>query len=106
MTPKNDPRIPVRIGSLRNAGPGEALLVQGGRGTPADIPLVRFELTPTAPAHPLGCPCCRSSGPVAAALARLFLGRMRGELVPFDRVLVVPATPAGAQAVQAALTDD
>jgi hypothetical protein len=43
---------------------------------------------------------------VATALARLFLGRMRGELVPFDRVLAVPATPAGAQAVQAALTDD
>ena len=102
MNPLSDERIPVRFGA---AGPEDAALIEGNTGVPPDQPLARFRLTPGRLGHPFGCACCVPRGPVAEALGRLFLARVRGE-VRWFRAVAVLASPAGEAAVRAALAED
>ena len=113
----SDARIRVRFGAAEDAGPEDALLIEGDAppagiaprdgDAPADRPaIVRFALPVRVPTHPLGCICCAPRGPVAEALGRLFLARARGELPWFRCVVAVTRSASGADAVRAALTGD
>jgi hypothetical protein len=53
--------------------------------------------------HPIACACCVGRLPAAQAMDQLFMGRVRGSIPWFDR-LVVDKT--GESAVRAALADD
>lgn len=100
-----DERIPVRFGTVRDAGPEEALLLEGD--LPADRGAVaRFALSRRIAAHAPGCACCAPRRPVAIALGALFLARARGELPWFRSVVAVTQTAAGVDAVRAALAED
>jgi hypothetical protein len=101
----------VRIGRLAEARLGDALLIEGDSGVvPPGLPAERFRLAAPvfgkAGPHRIGCACCTPRGPVADALARLFLARVRGEVGLFGAVLAVPAGAAGAAAIRAVLDTD
>lgn len=105
MSGREDARIGVRFAAAGEAGPDEALLIQGD--APADRPAVaRFVLPARVAAHPPGCACCAPRGPVATALGQLFLARARGEMPWFRSVVAVTRDAAGADAVRAALAAD
>ena len=105
MIGSEDARIGVRFGAAEDAGPEDALLIEGD--APADRPAAaRFTVPIRVPTHPIGCICCAPRGPVAEALGRLFLARARGELPWFRSVIAVTHSAAGAAAVRAALTGD
>lgn len=87
---QHDGRVPVWTGDAGAAGPGDVVQPWSGEG---------------APAHAPGCICCRPRGALAAALARLFLARARGEIPFFSRV-VVACTPEHDAALAAALAAD
>jgi|HubBroStandDraft_4_1064222.scaffolds.fasta_scaffold700081_2 hypothetical protein len=117
MMDAGDARVEVRFGAAEDAGPEDALLIEGDApaagiaprdgDAPADRPVVaRFMLPVRAPTHPLGCICCAPRGPVAEALSRLFLARARGEVPWFRSVVAVTRSVAGADAVRAALAAD
>jgi hypothetical protein len=117
MMDAGDGRIGVRFGAVEDAGPEDALLIEGEApaadiaprdgDAPADRPIVaRFTLPVRVPTHPLGCLCCAPRGPVAEALGRLFLARARGESPWFRSVVAVTHSAAGADAVRAALAGD
>jgi len=103
-------RVPVRIGAMAEAGPDDALLVEGDGPAPDGVPVERFRVRafvfgPAGP-HRIGCACCTPRVPVADALARLFLARARGDSGFFRSVLAVPLGAAGAAAIRAALDSD
>jgi hypothetical protein len=105
MMDADDARIGVRFGTASNAGPDEALLIEGD--APTDRPATaRFVMPARISTHPRGCACCTPRGPVADALGRLFLARTRGEVPWFRTVVAVTRDDAGADAVRAALTSD
>jgi hypothetical protein len=105
MMDADDGRIGVRFGAASDAGPDEALLIEGF--VVADrASVARFTLTAGFATHPLGCACCAPRGPVAEALGRLFLARARGEVPWFRGVVAVTRSEAGAGAVRAALLAD
>ncbi len=106
-----DGRVRVRFGAAGDAGPEEALLIEGtgageGAGRADRAAVARFAAASRIATHPLGCACCAPRGPVAEALGRLFLARARGELPWFRSVVAVTRTEAGAEAVRAALVGD
>ncbi len=85
-----DMRVPVVAGDATLAGPGD---------------VVQPALPEGATRHSIGCTCCQPRPPLAAALARLFLARARGETGYFTRV-IVPCPPEREAALAAALTAD
>ena len=99
-----DSRIPVRFGVMDDGVPGVALLIEGDAPAPAGAPCAHFRPRPFT--HPAGCACCASRDPVAEALARLFLARVRGRTAPFQAVVAVTRSEAGRRAVRAALGSD
>jgi hypothetical protein len=105
MTLFMDARVPVRFAAPDQVGADDALLIEGGAPAPSGHAVARFVL-PEAPTHPIGCACCLPRGPVAEALTRLFLTRVRGEVGFFRAVLALPASEAGEAAIRAALADD
>jgi hypothetical protein len=105
MVDVDDGRIGVRFGAASDAGPDDALLIEGDAA--ADRPLaVRFILPLRIATHPRGCACCAPRGPVAEALGRLFLARARGEVQWFRGVVAVTRSEVGADAIRAALAGD
>ncbi len=103
MTLFLDARLPVRFGTPDQAGPERALLIEGDAPAPPGVPFARFVLAPGI--HPASCACCAPRGPVAEALARLFLDRARGG-APFREVIALVRGPTGEEAVRAAVTAD
>jgi hypothetical protein len=102
-----DARTPVRLlESAADAPPGAVVLAEDGALLPASPARVERYATPVATAHPIGCACCQPRNPVAIALDRLFLARMRGTTPWFKEVLALAATEAGRAAVRAALAED
>ena len=97
-----DARIPLRFAGAEQAGPVAAWLIQGDAPAPPRAPVVHFALPDRLPGHPVGCACCTPRGPVAEALSRLFLARVRGEVAFFRQVIAVPADAAGRDAILAA----
>ena len=103
MKPFLDARIPLVFGQQEEAGPTDALLLEG-EGEPARG---RDFFQPDQPtAHPVDCTCCTPRTGAAMALARLILARGRGTGIFFTRVIVVARTPGGRAAVLAALDND
>ena len=105
MSAPPDPRLPLRFGPAASAGARTALLIEGDAPAPSGAPFARFVLPAMAKPHPVGCACCVPRGPVAAALASLFLSRARGGPW-FTEVLAVPRGPAGEAAIRAAVAED
>jgi hypothetical protein len=87
MIDPQDIRVPVVAGDPALAGPLDAVQPWPGR---------------SAAAHAPGCACC---APLAQALSRLFLARVRAEIPFFTRV-IVPCLPADEPALAAALAAD
>lgn len=101
-----DARIPVRHGTLSEAGPEDALVIEGDAAAPTDRPAVRFPTPDAAGPHPATCFCCAGRSAAATALGTLFLRRARGETAAFRRVIVVTTTAVGRAAIDAALNTD
>jgi hypothetical protein len=108
-----DGRIPVLVvadeAAMRAslaARPGAALLA----ASPAAIPppgavaVAGFGADP-AP-HPVACTCCTGRTPLAQALDRLFLARVKGQAKWFDRVVALLPEDASRQAMADALRED
>jgi len=99
-----DARVPVLFGATEEAGPDDALLVEGVPGENLGGRAAGFELAPSE--HGAGCSCCTPRNPAAVALNRLFQARAKGEAPFFRRVLAVTQTPEAALAVWAAVRSD
>ncbi len=100
-----DARVKLRIGTADMAGADDALLIEGDGAAPDGNVHGRF-VVPAAAAHTAGCACCLPRGPVAEALTRLFLQRVRGDVKFFSGVVAVPRSVAGEAAIRAALQED
>ncbi len=99
-------RVPVRFGSVSDAGDGSALLIEGDTPAPDGMAVERFSGAAAPGPHPSGCPCCAARSPAAVALSGLFLARARGEVELFRIVVAVCRTPEAEAAVRAALDAD
>lgn len=103
-----DARIPVRFGRVEDAGPEDALLVEGEgvpEGAPAPVP-DRAVAWFRPGVHAPGCACCAPRGAAAEALTRLFLDRVRGKVPPFRAVVAAVSGAEGEAAVRAAVAGD
>jgi hypothetical protein len=106
-----DARIPLTLladaGALAAAlaeGPPAAVLLEAGAAAPSGaVAEARFDATLP---HAVACACCQGRGPVAEALDRLFLARVRGQVPWFQRVLALAEIPPGQALVAAALVAD
>lgn len=101
-----DARVPVVFGAIGDAGPEDALLVEGDATIPEGRVAVRLMPEPTAAQavrHEVGCVCCVPRSAAGSALAGLFLARGRGDVAFFRRVMAVTADPA---AILAAIEGD
>lgn len=98
-----DARVPVRTGRVEEAGTEVALLIEGGVAVPAGVAVARIAAIPAQ--HAPGCACCVPRGPIAEALARLFIARARGE-VPFFREVVAVLDDTSLAGLHQALETD
>ena len=98
-----DARIPVHLLMPgETPAPGMALLAEAPTETSAPA-MALFSLTG---AHVPACACCGARGPVAEALDRLFLGRVRGELPWFTAIAALPLSADSAEAIRRTLRED
>jgi hypothetical protein len=97
-----DARVPVVFGGIGDAGPQDALLIEGDAPAPEGRVVVRL-MAEATPAHVAGCVCCVPRSAAGAALAGLFLARGRGDVAFFRRVLAVTSDRA---AILAAIEND
>ena len=81
-----DARVPVVFGEISDAGPDDALLIDGDAEAPEGRVVVRLGNEPT---HVQGCVCCVPRSAAGSALAGLFLARGRGTVTFFRRVVAV-----------------
>ncbi len=95
-----DARVPVVFGRIEEAGPDDALLIDGTAEAPSDRVVVRLQEVPT---HAGGCVCCVPRSAAGSALAGLFLARGRGSVTYFRRVVAVTSDP---DAVMQAIEND
>ena len=102
MVESRDDRVSVRFGTPEA---DEAVLAEGSDFVGPGRPVERFRLSPGLIGHAPACACCVPRGPVADALARLFLARARGEVAWFRSVAVL-AKAGGEAAVRAAVAED
>ena len=99
-----DARVPVRFGTVADAGEGDALLIEGDAPVPSAIAAARFDAAPSG--HPAGCTCCAPRGPAAMALSGLFQARAKGEVAFFHRVVAVAVSADGGASITGALRED
>lgn len=97
-----DARIPIVFGSLEQAGPEDALLIDGDAPAPEGRVVARLSGS-DAPIHAPGCLCCVPRSQAGSALASLFLARGRGDVAFFRRVVAVTEDRT---AILSALQDD
>jgi hypothetical protein len=86
-----DARIPLVFGRVEDAGPDDAVLIEGDAPVAVEGAVVRIAPSTAIADHAPGCACCLPRPPVAAALGGLFLARARGEVTFFRRVVAVVA---------------
>ena len=106
-----DARIPLSplpdmtaLQQALQAGPPAALLLpEGHPSLGGAVATARFQ--PFA-SHAVACACCGGRSPVAQALDRLFLARMKGDAPWFDRVVALCPAEDSRAALTAALRDD
>jgi len=98
-----DARIPIHLlKPSETPAPGMALLAEAPTAASAPA-MALFSLTG---AHVPGCTCCGVRGPVAEALDRLFLGRVRGEFPWFTAIAALPQSANSAEAIRRTLRED
>jgi hypothetical protein len=98
-----DARIPVHLLTPgETPATGMALLAEAPSA--ASAPAMAFFTL--SGAHVPACACCGVRGPVAEALDRLFLGRVRGELPWFTAISALPQSAEAAEAIRRTLRDD
>ena len=98
-----DARIPVHLLTPgETPKPGMAVLAEAPSAASAPA-MALFSLTGT---HVPGCACCGARGPVAEALDRLFLGRVRGTLPWFTAIAALPHSAEASDAIRRTLRDD
>ncbi len=97
-----DARVPVVFGAIGDAGPDDALLIEGDAPAPDGRVVVRL-MEQSLPSHAIGCACCVPRSAAGSALAGLFLSRGRGDVAFFRRVVAVTEDRA---AVMAAIDGD
>ena len=98
-----DARIPVHL-LPPGESPAPSMAVLAEAPTAASAPAMAIFSMESA--HVPGCACCGARGPVAEALDRLFLGRVRGTLPWFTAIAALPHSSAGAEAIRQALSQD
>lgn len=98
-----DARIPIHLLKPgETPAPGVALLAEA----PAEVSATAMALFSLTGAHVPACACCGVRGPVAEALDRLFLGRVRGEFPWFTAIAALPSSANGAEAIRRTLRED
>jgi len=98
-----DARIPVHLLTPgETPAPGMALLAEA----PTEASAPAMALFSLNGAHVPGCACCGVRGPVAEALDRLFLGRVRGEFPWFTAIAALPQSSEATEAIRQTLRDD
>ena len=98
-----DARIPVHILTPgETPAPGMAALAEA----PTDVSTHAIAIFTLEGAHAPACACCGARGPVAEALDRLFLGRVRGEFPWFTAIAALPRSADGAEAIRRTLRED
>jgi hypothetical protein len=98
-----DARIPVHILTPgETPAAGMALLAEA----PAEVSATASAVFTLEGAHMPACACCGVRGPVAEALDRLFLGRVRGEFPWFTAIAALPRGADGAEAIRRTLRED
>jgi hypothetical protein len=98
-----DARIPIHLLKRgETPAPGMALLAEA----PTEASAPATALFSLNGAHVPACACCGVRGPVAEALDRLFLGRVRGEFPWFTAIAALPQSPEAAEAIRQTLRDD
>lgn len=97
-----DARVPVVFASMAEAGPEDALLIEGDTPAPDGRVVARL-LADAQPQHLAGCVCCVPRSAAGSALAGLFLSRGRGEVAFFRRVVAITTDP---EAIRAAVEND
>ncbi|HQT46880.1 MAG TPA: hypothetical protein PLY97_06615 [Acidocella sp.] len=85
------------------AEPGDAFLTEGPFEAPNGAYAQRFTLPKSS--HQIGCACCAPRGPASQALAAMFRARATG-VAPYFKSVTILASPAGEDAVRAALEGD
>ena len=101
-----DARLPLRFGTLADAGDGDAVLLSHGAPAPPGLPAAWLKgKVDTAAGHSARCACCTPRNAAALALSLLFLRRGRGEVEAFRTVLAAVGE-ADADLVRAALQSD
>lgn len=95
---------PAALAAALAQGPAAAMLVEAGLAAPAGA-AAAARFVASLP-HAVACACCQGRGPVAEALDRLFLARIRGQCPWFERVLALAETPAAADLIATTLRDD
>ncbi len=98
-----DARLPLRFGAESDAGPEDALLLEGEGAAARGLAWFR---PPAERPHPIDCSCCVARTEAGRALSGLLLARGRGDGLFFRRVVAVIETAAGRQAVLQALAAD
>ncbi len=88
-----DARVPVVFGHIDDAGPDDALLIEGDAPAPDAHVVVRL-MADAQPSHLAGCVCCVPRSAAGSALAGLFLARGRGDVRYFKRVVAITDNPA------------
>ena len=98
-----DARIPIHLLKPgETPAPGMALLAEA----PAEVSATAMALFSLTGAHVPACACCGVRGPVAEALDRLFLGRVRGTLPWFSAIAALPQSAEAAEAIRQTLRED
>jgi hypothetical protein len=97
-----DARVPVVFGTIADARPDDALLIEGDAPAPEGRVVVRL-MANAQPTHVAGCVCCVPRSAAGSALAGLFLARGRGDVAFFRRVIAVTTDP---EAILSAIDGD
>jgi hypothetical protein len=105
MNAPPDPRIPLLLTTEAFAHrlPTDACLHEG-RG--ADAPNQSWFRPPPPSAHAPGCACCPPRNPAGIAITALLFATARGQAPPFQRLVAITTSQAGADAVRHALAHD
>jgi hypothetical protein len=98
-----DARLPLAFGREDDAGPADALLIEGEGAAAATRDY--FTAAPET-GHPANCACCLPRNAAGMALSRLLLARARAHGARFNRVIAVTHTEGGRAAVIQAVEQD
>ncbi|MCA3279348.1 MAG: hypothetical protein ING10_08780 [Roseomonas sp.] len=98
-----DTRIAIHLLSPGELpAPGFALLAEA----PSTAAVPAMAVFTLAGAHVPACACCGARGPVAEALDRLFLGRVRGDFPWFTAIAALPHSADSAETIRRTLRED